>query len=245
MSLALACLMLTVNWAQGQNQSQQDYLAQGDVLLRTGAHELALEKYRAGMERDLIQRAVYQKRSIETLLRMGRRSEAFEINAQLLQEHPDDTDGLGLRAAGLLDQGDAAAAIALLQQVIQRAPDNAVAHLDLGRAYAAQHKDELARREMEEAIRLRPDFLRAKRELAKLDPRAARHDLAVLFEAAGRHSEAAQLVELDQAVRSNEHALTMAFLQTELAVAGKRLEVAQAQRDPEAIRQAQITRPRK
>src|SRR5205823_15119469 len=88
MSLALASLVLTVNWAQGQSQPQPDYLSQGDVLLHTGARELALQKYRAGIEQDPSRKVTYQKRCIEVLLRMGKRAQAYEINAQILRDNP-------------------------------------------------------------------------------------------------------------------------------------------------------------
>jgi beta-lactamase regulating signal transducer with metallopeptidase domain/tetratricopeptide (TPR) repeat protein len=321
MSLVLASLLLTVNWAQGQSQPPSDYLVQGDVLLRAGAHELALQKYRAGIEQDPGRKITYQKRCIEVLLRIGKRTEAYEINAQILSEDSNDNDALGLTAVDLLDRGQVQNAVFLLQQVSQRAPDNPVAHLELGRAYAAQHSYEPARREMEEAIRLRPDFLRAKQELAKLDPNASQSDaarldealelgnaavrvgnydlaiatfkkilettepgskrrgdvylrlgetyrrkgesnnaidallqareltpenpavlssLAVLLGAAGRHSEAGQITDLDQINRALRHTLVISFLKTELALATKKLEAAQTHRDAEAIRQAQL-----
>ena len=179
LSLALACLVLSVHWARGQGQSPSpaaDYLAQGDVLLRAGANDLALEKYRAGVQQEPGKRLIFQKRMIETLMRMNQRAQAFEVNAQLLAEHPEDTDGLGLRAVGMLDSGDAAGAVALLQQVLAQVPDNPVAHLDLGLAYAAQGQKDLARQQMEEAIRMRPDFVRARRALEDLDRGGNRSD---------------------------------------------------------------------
>jgi tetratricopeptide (TPR) repeat protein len=169
LSLAVACLVFSVNWAHGQSPAQTDLLAQGDVLIRAGASDLALQKYREGIQLDPAKRTTYQKRMIETLMRMGNRPEALAVNEQLLREHPDDTDGLGLRAVSLLDQGDSAGAIALLQRVLAQAPDNPVAHLDLGLAYAAQNQNDLARQQMEEAIRLRPDFIRARRALEDLE----------------------------------------------------------------------------
>jgi len=218
MSLAVVSLVLTMNWAQGQSQPQPDYLSQGDILLRTGANELALQKYRAGVEQDPSKKATYQKRCIEVLLRMSKRNEAFQVNAELLREHPDDTDALGLRAVELLDQGNVSAAIALLSEVILRAPDNPVAHLDLGRAYAAQREYEAARREMREAIRLRPDFDRAKQQLAKLDPGAPPPEYS--------SNALAQLGgTADQPAVRNQFAEALALLQTESEKAPDRLDL--------------------
>jgi tetratricopeptide (TPR) repeat protein len=173
LSLAVAGLVVSVNWARAQstpanNNPTQNYLAQGDTLLRAGANQQALEKYAEGLASDPGNRVAYQKREIEVFMRMGRKAEAAEVNAQLLKEHPDDTDALAFGAVILLDQGNTAAAAAQLQQVLTRVPDNPVAHLELGRVYANQGNITAARREMETAIRLRPDFVRAKEALERL-----------------------------------------------------------------------------
>jgi Flp pilus assembly protein TadD len=170
LSMALAGLVFSVNWARAQNQPSINYLAQGDTLLRSGATELALQKYLEGTAADSANRAMLQKRCIEAYMRMGRKAEAAGLNAQLLKERPADTDGLAFAAAILLDEGNAAAAIQQLRHVLERVPDNPVAHLDLGRAYEAQGDLAAARREIEEAIALRPDFTRARQELERLAP---------------------------------------------------------------------------
>ena len=167
LSLALLCLVIGVNWAQGQNQPLPDYLVQGDLLLRAGANDLALQKYREGMASDPGKKAVYQKRCIEVLMRMEKKAEAYELNAELLKEHPDDGEARSLQAASQLER-DPALASAQLQQVIQRTPNNPVAHFNLGLAYKALHQDDAARRELEEAVRLRPDYILARRELENL-----------------------------------------------------------------------------
>uniref|UniRef100_Q01V79 Peptidase M56, BlaR1 n=1 Tax=Solibacter usitatus (strain Ellin6076) TaxID=234267 RepID=Q01V79_SOLUE len=172
LSLAVAGLVFSVNWARAQSQPANDYMSQGDTLLRSGVNELALQKYMEGVAADPAHRATLQKRCIEAYMRMGRKAEAADVNAQLLKEHPHDTDGLAFGATILLDQGNVAAAIAQLQQVLERAPDNPVAHFDLGRAYIAQGDLMAARREIEEAIALRPDFTRARQALERLSPGA-------------------------------------------------------------------------
>jgi beta-lactamase regulating signal transducer with metallopeptidase domain/Tfp pilus assembly protein PilF len=167
-ALALAGLLFSVNWARAQSETSQSYLVQGDVLLAGGVNDLALNKYLQGAAADPSQRVVYQKRCIETYMRMGRKTDAAAVNAQLLQEHPDDSDAQAFAATILLDQGNATAAAAQLQGVLQQVPDNPVAHFDLGRAYQAQGDLISARREFEEAVRLRPDFTRARQQLERL-----------------------------------------------------------------------------
>ena len=170
LSLAVAGLVFSVNWARAQSQPTTNYLVEGDTLLRSGATELALQKFMEGVAADPANRATLQKRCIEAYMRMGKKAEAAEVNAQLLKEHPDDTDGLAFGATILLDQGNVTGAIAQLRQVLERVPDNPVAHLDLGRAYEAQGDLAAARREIEEAIALRPDFTRARLALERLTP---------------------------------------------------------------------------
>lgn len=210
-SLMVACLVTGAHWAQGQNRPPQDYLTQGDLLMRAGAYEPALQKYKQGIEEDQAKRATYQKRSIEVLMRIGNKAGAAEVNAQVLMAHPDDTDALAFGATILLEKGEILAAINQLRQVIERVPDNPVAHFNLGQAYEAQHEALAARREIEEALRLRPDFIRARLELALLDPAAQQVPAAPLGAAAGTPAdnfdellalgnEAARMNQYDQAI---------------------------------------------
>jgi tetratricopeptide (TPR) repeat protein len=101
-------------------------------------------------------------------MRQGKRSEAAEVNAQILKEAPGDTDALGLSATFLLDKGDVAKAMQELQGVVTRAPENVVARYNLGRAHAARGEWEQARQQFAKAIELRPDYMVARTALAQL-----------------------------------------------------------------------------
>jgi beta-lactamase regulating signal transducer with metallopeptidase domain/Flp pilus assembly protein TadD len=323
LSLALAGLVFSVNRGRAQNRPAQDYMVRGDTLMRSGANDQALQKYLEGAAADPGNRATYQKRSIEVLMRMDRKPDAAEVNAQILKDHPDDTDALEFAAAMMLDQGNAAAAVAQLQQVLASVPDNPVAHLDLGRAYAAQGDAAAARTEIERAIALRPDFIRARQALERLGSpsakpgnedalaqsrslgdaavRAGNYDLAiyeyqrlldrtdlasgvrgdiylrigdaclrkgdsgaaiqamakahelspgnrlvlgpliVLLDAAGRHSEAAQLRAESESEQASRAAMTSQFLREELAAAERQMEALRGapQPDVSAIQQAE------
>jgi tetratricopeptide (TPR) repeat protein len=158
---------------------EQAYLVVGDFYLRLGDGESAIREYRDGMAKDAKKKATYEKRIVEVLMRQGKRSEAAEINAQILKEDPNDADARGLAATFLLDKGDIAKALEELQAVVTRAPDNPVARFNLGRAHAARGEWEQARQQFQKAIDLRPDYIQARLALAQLQVSRGDFDAAL------------------------------------------------------------------
>ncbi|MCX6628745.1 MAG: tetratricopeptide repeat protein [Candidatus Solibacter sp.] len=142
-------------------------LAVGDFFLIFGKLDQALQQYRAGVTDSPGEKPTYLKRQIEVLLRQGKRSEAVELNAQILRENPNDNDARGLAASLLLDKGDVNGALAELQVLAVRAPENPVIHFNLGRAHAARSEWEAAKREFNRSIELRPDYLPPRLALAQ------------------------------------------------------------------------------
>lgn len=146
----------------------QAYLTVGDFYLRLGDGEAAIREYRDAMSKDAKRATTYQKRIIEVLMRQGKRNEAAEMNAQVLKADPNDNDAKGLAATFLLEKGEINRALAELQSVVTRAPENPVARFNLGRAHAARREFEQARQMYQKAIELRPDYLVARLALAQL-----------------------------------------------------------------------------
>jgi tetratricopeptide (TPR) repeat protein len=173
----------------------QAYLVVGDFYLRLGDGDSAIREYREGIQKDAKKKSTYQKRVIEVLMRQGKRNEAADLNQQILKETPDDNDAKGLEATFLLDKGDVAHALAELQSVVTRAPDNPVARYNLGRAYAARGEWEEARQMFQKAIELRPDYVLARIALAQLEVTRGEYDAAL--------KTAAQILAID---RSNVNA---------------------------------------
>src|SRR5207248_1262763 len=66
-----------------------------------------------------------------------------------------------------------------LQSVVTAAPDNVVAHFNLGRAHMARGEYEQARQQFMDALRLRPDYIMARLELAKLQASRGDYDAAL------------------------------------------------------------------
>jgi len=157
----------------------QAYLMVGDFYLRMGDGDQAIKEYKEGMDKDAKKKATYEKRMIEVLMRQGKRGDAAEINARILKDDPKDNDARGLQATFLLDKGDVAKALAELQAVVTQAPDNPVAHFNLGRAHAARAEWEQARQQFAKAIELRPDYIMARLALAQLQVSRSEFDAAL------------------------------------------------------------------
>ena len=156
------------------NEWDQAYLKVGDFYMLLGDGDSALKEYRDGMSKDPKQKTKYQKRIIEVLMRQGKRSEAAEINAQILKANPEDNDARGLAATLLLDRGDVSKAAAEMENLVTRAPDNPVAHYNLGRAYVARGEWAQAKQQFQKAIEIRPDYILARITLAQLE--LSQHD---------------------------------------------------------------------
>ncbi|HTQ55674.1 MAG TPA: tetratricopeptide repeat protein [Bryobacteraceae bacterium] len=155
------------------------YLVVGDFYFRNADLPEALKQYREGMAADPKQKSTYQKRMIEVLMRQNRRTEAADINAAILKDNPKDSDARGLQASLLLDRGDIQKAISELQAVVNAAPDNFVAHYNLGRAHVARGEWEQARQQFSQAIQQRPDYLPAHLALAQLQVMRSEYDAAL------------------------------------------------------------------
>jgi tetratricopeptide (TPR) repeat protein len=176
-------MIAVLNKIKAQSKDfEQAYLTVGDFYLRMGDGDSAIREYKEGIAKDgkdKKKKSTYQKRVIEVLMRQGKRSDAAEINAQILKDTPDDNDARGLAATFLLDKGDIAKALAELQAVVTRAPDNPVSRYNLGRAHAARGEYEQARQQFQKAIDLRPDYVLASLALAQLQVSRAEFDAAL------------------------------------------------------------------
>jgi tetratricopeptide (TPR) repeat protein len=176
----------------------QAYKTVGDFYLRMGDGESAIREYREGMSKDVKKKADYEKRIIEVLMRQGKRSEAAELNSQILKDDPSDNDARGLAATFLLEKGDVSKALTELQAVVAHSPNNPVAQYDLGRVHATRGEWEQARQRFQKAIELRPDYVLARLDLAQLQLRGRDFDAALKSSeevlAIDRGSTAARLI---------------------------------------------------
>jgi tetratricopeptide (TPR) repeat protein len=144
------------------------YQLVGDFYLRLADPDSAIREYKDGMAKDATHKVSYQKSILEVLMRQGKRTDAAELNKQILKDNPNDSDARSLEASFLLDKGDVDRALAELQSIVTRSPDNFVARYNLGRAHAAKSEWEQARQCFQKAIDLRPDYILARLSLAQL-----------------------------------------------------------------------------
>lgn len=144
------------------------YQLVGDFYLRLGDPDSAVREFKEGMSKDPANKPAYQKSVMEVYIRQGKRVEAAEVNQQILKANPNDSDARSLEASFLLEKGDVNRALAELQSVVTRSPDNFVARYQLGRAHIAKGEWEQARQSFQRAIEIRPDYMVARLALAQL-----------------------------------------------------------------------------
>ena len=157
----------------------QAYAKVGEFYMLLGDGDSAIKEFREGISKDAKNKLTYQKRIIEVLMRQGKRTEAAELNNQILKAYPEDNDARGLAATLLLDRGDISKALSELQAVVTRAPDNAVAHYNLGRAHVARGEWAQAKQQFQKAIELRQDYILARITLAQLEVSRGEFDAAL------------------------------------------------------------------
>ncbi|HTS62598.1 MAG TPA: tetratricopeptide repeat protein [Candidatus Acidoferrales bacterium] len=155
------------------------YITVGNFYLRMGDGDTAIREFKDGMAKDPKRKATYQKYVIEVLMRQGKKQDAAAVNDEILKANPSDNDARGLAATFLLDKGDVAKALAELQAVVTRAPDNPVARFNLGRAHAARGEWEQARQQFMKAIELKSEYLIARLALAQLQIQRNEFDAAL------------------------------------------------------------------
>ncbi|HSP67474.1 MAG TPA: tetratricopeptide repeat protein [Bryobacteraceae bacterium] len=164
-----------------EKQFPNGHLLAGDFyLIRLRETEPAKKQYEAGMAAVPKDKLVYQKRLVELYAGTGSNVEANKLVAAILKENPKDADGIAMRAALMLTSGDAAQinqAAVDLQSLVAKDPNNHLLKLNYAKALLAQlildqrdpnkhdrSKLEQARLQLEDAIKVRPDFV-AGREL--------------------------------------------------------------------------------
>lgn len=143
----------------------------GDFYFRSQQFDKAIALYREGAKGDPKIKADYDKRIVQTLMLQGKTSEATQLVGEILKTNPKDDGALAMRAALILRTGtrdQLQMAINDLQAVVSRSPENPVLRYEYGRALLSKGDIDLARLQMLEAIKLRPDFLPARIALTQI-----------------------------------------------------------------------------
>ncbi|HYW42587.1 MAG TPA: tetratricopeptide repeat protein [Bryobacteraceae bacterium] len=155
------------------------YLTVGDFYFQFQDGDAAIKEYKEGIDKDPKQKLTYQKRIVEVLMKQGKRSDAGDINAQILKESPSDNDAKAIAATLMLDKGEVNQALIELQAAVTRAPNNGVQRFQLGRAHAMRNEPDLARQEFQKAIELLPAYIEPRMALADLQLNRGEYDGAL------------------------------------------------------------------
>jgi len=166
--------------AEGKKSQAEDFLKQvkqdfpdnsvgyrmlGDFYFATGDQEKALAEY-ALLYRAHPKDIRVKKNYVQLLILSNSVDTARKLNEEILKTAPNDDDALICRGQIQNREGHSSDAAETLQTVINRDPDNAVAHYHLGLALNALGNLQRSQGEWQNAARLNPDLIEAQRALA-------------------------------------------------------------------------------
>jgi tetratricopeptide (TPR) repeat protein len=109
---------------------------------------------------------VVKKNYIQLLILTNKIDEARKLNDEVIKAKPDDQDAQIYKGEIEIRDGKTGDAVTTLQAVLKNDPSNAVAHYQLGLAFAEMGNGGRAESEWRDAVRLRPDIVEAHRALA-------------------------------------------------------------------------------
>ena len=150
----------------------EGHLLAGDFFFfRAREFEHAQQQYDAGIKAFPKDKALYQKRLVELYATSGKNAEANQLLATILKDAPKDNEAIAMRAALMLTTGNrdqVNLAANDLQSLVTKMPQNHLLRFNLARALIAKGEIDQARLQLEEAIKLRADFVVARELLARL-----------------------------------------------------------------------------
>jgi tetratricopeptide (TPR) repeat protein len=147
----------------------------GDFYYRVRNFDQAVQEYREGIKIDAKEKLVYQKKIVEALAIQGKSDQAAKVVSDLLKDNPQDAEVVGMHAALMLPTANKAQVqqiIDELQKVVSKAPNNAILHFNLGRAYMAKGDNpslEQARLQFQQTVKINPNYVPAKVALTQLE----------------------------------------------------------------------------
>lgn len=150
----------------------EGHLLAGDFFyFRAREFDHAEIQYEAAMKAFPKDKAIYQKRLVELNATQGKKQEANQLIASILKDNPKDNDAIAMRAALMLTTGDRQQiniAANDLQSLVSKTPHNHLLQFNLARALIAKGDIEGARLHLEEAVKIRTDFIAAREILARI-----------------------------------------------------------------------------
>jgi tetratricopeptide (TPR) repeat protein len=145
----------------------EGYRMLGDYYFATGDLDKAVTEY-SSLHSDHPKDPQVRKNYIQLLILKNRLEEAGKLDNEILKFSPHDVDALVYKGQIQLRQNDTGGAVQSLQTALQNDPNNAVAHYQMGIAYAQQHDSGRAEQEWQKAVSIRPDLTDAQKALASV-----------------------------------------------------------------------------
>jgi predicted Zn-dependent protease len=207
------------------------YLNVGDFYYRLRNFDRAAETYLEGARNDSTRSRDYEKRLIEVRVAQNRSPEALEICEKILREDKNDAEAIAMRASLWLYAGKPEqinSAIAELQSVIAKMPDNFVLRYNLGRALMSKGDADGARVQFADAVKLRPDYLPARLALAQIQ--ISRNEYAAALSAANEILQADPNNQYARLIRARAFLAQNKFSESRSALE-ETLRINPAQRD--------------
>jgi tetratricopeptide (TPR) repeat protein len=158
--------------------NHQGYTMLGDYYYGSGELDKAMTEY-ASLYSEHPKDTQVKKNYIQLLILKNEFDRAEKLNNEILKSRPNDVEGLVFKGELLRAKNDSSAAIESLKAALHNEPDNAVAHYQLGLAYAQQRDINRAESEWREAVRIRPGLTDAQRSLATLQIGRGEYDNAL------------------------------------------------------------------
>jgi cellulose synthase operon protein C len=148
----------------------EGYCMLGDFYFQNGDIDRAVAEY-ASLYSEHPKDFKVKKNYVQLLILKGRYDEASQLDNEILKSNAHDTDAQVYKGEIQLHQHDTTGAVNSLQSALHNDPENAVAHYQLGLAFAQQNDAARAESEWREAARLRPNMVEAQRAIAVLEMR--------------------------------------------------------------------------
>src|SRR5579864_1698917 len=163
------------------SDNREGYRMLGDFYFASGDLDKATNEY-ASLYSDHPRDTQVKKNYIQLLILKNRLDEATKLDNEILKANAKDVDALVYKGQVQIRRNDPNGAIDSLQSALRYDAGNAVAHYQLGNAFAQQHNEGRAESEWREAVHLRPNLTDAQRSLAALELR--RGDLDAVLQTA-------------------------------------------------------------
>ena len=146
----------------------EGYSMLGDFYFAYSELDKALAEYES-LYSDHPKEGKVKKNYIQILILKNQIDKASKLTDEILKTSPHDVDALVFKGELQRLQNNAAGAVDTLQSALKNDPENAIAHYQLGTAYAQQHDMRRAEAEWREAVRIKPDMTEAQRLIATLE----------------------------------------------------------------------------